>query len=481
MDANKIKQLHERSGFLLMAFVLLAIFSRVFTYFPSVIDHDESTYLIIAQQWLKGFVPYVDMVEVKPIGIFILFAAVIKVFGNSILAVRILASVFIGLTGFFIYKSLFITTKNLRLSLFSGIVSIIIVSAHRWGWSANTEIFFNLFTMISLFIFLKSKQPLAGFLAGFVLGLGFMIKYMVLFDFAAFLLFVFMIEHRKAKRKAIFKSALAIIGFIIPFAVVNWAYYWIGQYELFYFASFVIPGNYSSEFYFSKALGLIGNFYLANLPFSVLWLISVVFLVSQKNESRKWLFLFIVWSFLSWIAIIITGKNSPHYLIQAIPPFSMFCLYFLQNRSKLAIKIMTIKPKFIVLTIIVLIVGVNLHQYIVLPKRDYPKELANHIKKQMDDDDSIYVSYKNVIYFLLNKKPASKYVHPSLLINLEHIKAFGVDVKKEQQIILNQRPDYIITLNKPPSFMRNYVNEFCELEFAIPEKNLLVYKKLTPN
>jgi len=170
-------------------FILLSIALRFLSFQYSVIDHDESTYLVIAQEILDGKTLYVDVWDVKPPGIFLLFAVLLKVFGHSICMIRLVAAVFIGLTAGFLFLSLKRWGTKQKHALFAGVSYILFCAVHKWNFAANTEIFFLLFTAIGLFFFSGKKRPANFFLSGLFIGLGFVIKYVVLFDIAAFWLF----------------------------------------------------------------------------------------------------------------------------------------------------------------------------------------------------------------------------------------------------------------------------------------------------
>ena len=62
----------------------LSLVMRFFSFFPSVMDHDESTYLVIADALRQGNVYLRDVIDTKPIGIFTLFAVFQILFGKSI-------------------------------------------------------------------------------------------------------------------------------------------------------------------------------------------------------------------------------------------------------------------------------------------------------------------------------------------------------------------------------------------------------------
>ena len=78
---NKLPGLVSISAFkkseiyIFLILFILAFILRFFSFFPSVIDHDESTYLVIANEITKGKVLYADFTDIKPVGIFYITAA----------------------------------------------------------------------------------------------------------------------------------------------------------------------------------------------------------------------------------------------------------------------------------------------------------------------------------------------------------------------------------------------------------------------
>src|SRR5436190_16333181 len=84
-------------GFLifLLSWVLLM---RAPTFLVSAVDWDESLYVLIASQWLSGHPPYTTVFEIKPIGIFAIFAAALGAFGESIASIRLLTVIVVCLT-----------------------------------------------------------------------------------------------------------------------------------------------------------------------------------------------------------------------------------------------------------------------------------------------------------------------------------------------------------------------------------------------
>ncbi|MCC6411637.1 MAG: hypothetical protein IT270_08260, partial [Saprospiraceae bacterium] len=91
---------------------LAALLLRWPSFFLSVIDHDESTYIVIADAIRAGKMYLVDVIDNKPIGIFLLFAFFQKMLGSSIVMIRVATALCIGLTAF----ALFVIQKRMRSS-----------------------------------------------------------------------------------------------------------------------------------------------------------------------------------------------------------------------------------------------------------------------------------------------------------------------------------------------------------------------------
>jgi hypothetical protein len=89
----------------LLGFLAISVGLRILTFFRSVIDHDESTYIVIGDAILQGARYWIDVTDVKPVGIFWLYAGFLGVLGHSIAAMRLMAAVFLGLTAFFVVKN----------------------------------------------------------------------------------------------------------------------------------------------------------------------------------------------------------------------------------------------------------------------------------------------------------------------------------------------------------------------------------------
>jgi hypothetical protein len=82
----------------LFASLFLAFLFRLPSFPFSVIDWDESTFAIMGDSVMRGHLPYTELTDNKPPLIFLFFAAIQALFGKSLLAIRLAATVLTALT-----------------------------------------------------------------------------------------------------------------------------------------------------------------------------------------------------------------------------------------------------------------------------------------------------------------------------------------------------------------------------------------------
>lgn len=462
---------HTLSVFLLFAF--LSILLRFFSFFPSVIDHDESTYLEIARQMLAGKTLYVDYIDIKPPGIFLILAGFQAVFGYSIFVLRLLVSLWVAMTGLMVFKTARILIRDDRASFAAGIIYIFFISTWSfYGISITPEIFFNLFTISALYVLLRYGGTWKYLAAGVLAGLGFLIKYFVLMDFMAFLIFFLMIRmgSRHSVRhifNLILPLLLAGIGFILPFALANLYYYQSGNFDAFISMIYLAPFRYPSEFNLLKMMKFLLDFHVMFLPvfFFFYYTIFDRNLLSQKIRETK--SLIYIWVPLAVFAVILSGTTFGHYTIQLMLPVSLMAgLFFHSQRhipgflQKITIK----KTGAVLIALLIILITIVKLEYII--RRDIPREVAGYLKTRLHPEDRIYTgNYHHVIYYLLKKDSPTPYIHRSLLVNERHLYAFQIDQEREFRKLMAVKPEYIIIEREyPVELFRDFITENYILE-----------------
>src|SRR5208282_3418916 len=169
------------------------VFLRALPNLRYLIGRDQATYCVIAQGLLHGKLPYRDLWDNKPPGIFYIYALIVKIFGPvmwSLGAVDILWLLTISCCIFYFARR-YLGTAGAVLSV------IFYAFRHcRQGYlqAAQTESFLMLCIYAAWFLMLGGKRwKVARYLgAGLLLGAAFWLKYnaIAFFPFLALLPFV---------------------------------------------------------------------------------------------------------------------------------------------------------------------------------------------------------------------------------------------------------------------------------------------------
>lgn len=431
----------------------LSLVMRFFSFFPSVMDHDESTYLVIADALNEGKVYLRDVIDTKPIGIFTLFAAFQILFGKSIIILRIITAIWIALTAWMLYLAHRELIKdspgylNNPAPVASGFIYVFIISIFTfYGISPNTEHFFNLFTITALFLILRYQGLPWIFLAGVLLGAGFMIKYVVLFDALALGLF-YLYRQVTARKKWMYwfsRCALMAIGFIIPFVSV-WIYYrQLGMEEIFMFYSFELSGRYIINPPWYDYIRYVMDGLLRFLPVTV-WFVFCSWHWRTTGISLpllSWL-----WGSLVIIIILLPGKLFAHYFIQFMLPLSLLAGSFFDTRHIPGRALAWMRKPSIGYPILTLLIIVNMafQKSDYVDKGDYPAEAAAYLNTYLQPGDILYTANgPQIIYLLTGTSSPTPYVHPSLIWDKDNSQALGIERNEAWNKILEQKPRYII-------------------------------------
>jgi 4-amino-4-deoxy-L-arabinose transferase-like glycosyltransferase len=460
MDSKKtysyfLHKFTSSEGKIFFFLILSSILLRFLSFFYSIIDHDESTYLIISNELNNGAQLYKDVIDTKPPGIFIVFSFIQMLLGKSVFAIRLLGAIVIGGSSYLLYRTNKLLGLEKGYSILSGFLFLTVFSLYRFGLVINTELFFTFFTILGLYMMLIAYKKIKNHywvFGGVAIGIASIFKYVVLADFGAFAIFFFFISilEKKNTTKTIGQLILSGISVLIPFALLNLYFYQIGNYEHFYHITFEVVRNYSSTLNWADSIKFFLAFHLKFLPLLILFYWS---LFSKKTPQNLKL-LGISWYIMAWVVVILPGKQFDHYYLQLIPVVCLlipYVLHHLINWKQVCIK----KQSNIIAFCALLVIGIAIgNQSYFWTSRDIAKEIAIDLKPLIDKDDIIFTDAKiHLSYYLLGLRPPSKYVHPTLIFN--HTDAYGITTEVEMNKIMDQEPEFIIHRNGNTDFELN--------------------------
>ncbi len=465
-----------------LLYVGVAVVFRTFSYFTSVLDHDESTYMIIGRDILAGKALYSDVTDTKSAGIFLIYAFLQFMFGYSIVLKRIFASVVVASTAYLINRVSMKIFQVRNVAMASGFIYIYLMSVWNFfGLSPNTELYFNFFTVSALYLLLY-KSNLRYLAAGLLFGVGFIIKCMVFFDFVAIIMFLFLHELIRNRRKLsfsfLFRYFLAGLGFSFPFLLENLYFYLGKHFSNFCFITYEVPGRFMNEGEVWSYIKLLLDFFARFLPVSFLCF-YVIF--AKGTYLKGWpRYFLLVWSVAVLLAVYLPGKGTSHYSIQLMPPLCLIAgLAFHPDfvldrftrfvyRGKTGIIFLV---AFIALVQAAGIVGKVIED-------DKPEVIADYLRPKLKDNDVIFVSnYEHVLYYLLKEECPTQYVHATIFSKPLLSYVFNIDPGREIKKVLRKKPKFIL-VRRRYDLVQNLIKKDYQLDKVFYNGEVLIYRRL---
>lgn len=429
----------------ILIFLFLAVLLRWFAFFPLEINHDESTYIVIADSLLKGKIYLREIIDTKPIGIFWIYAILLWISGKSLFFIKFFAAIAVGITAWFIYAISERISNDRRISIAAGIFYIILCSCFsRWGLGPNTELYFNLFNLAALRLSLFDGKWVNKLIAGILFGIAFQIKYVALAEALAlgFFLVVNSIQHRTFILACYRQVLPLMLGFVLPGLVVLFYFYHFEQWDAYLFLNWKVSANYSSEMDMVVRLKFFGDYFFRFLFFSFP---AVLFLFSRELKNSRYIFFFVPWLLLDLLIIAAPGKYFEHYFVQLMPWTALMCaLSFTIKKVHAFWKKWLLNYAMPLLLVLVLGLSYGHYNWFII-REDKVKQISNELKDILLPEEGLYTGNSfQLLYFTLNLESPTPYIHSSLLWNKEHRRALGIDLQKEVEQILLKKPKYML-------------------------------------
>ncbi|MEM8999422.1 MAG: glycosyltransferase family 39 protein [Bacteroidota bacterium] len=296
----------------LFIFFLTALFIRLPFFFRDYIDRDESTFIIMGQAWVDGYLPYLELWDLKPPVTFLYFACIIYAFGKSFIAIRFFGTMLVVGTAFFTYRIGNRITSR-KIAFWAGFSCVLLQSMFGSLQGVMSEHICIFFFTMALYLFLSRDIWYWYLFSGMLMGFSLMSKLNMAYPI--FLLGIFTLYHSYRKERFLFgMKKMAIVGFGILVVIFATAvpYYIQGETGVWRESIFKAPLAYSS----SK-----GNSVLKVLPFALFIAFAIILmiwkkLIALKNKDMRLLLVLVAAIVLSFLQ---TGRVNGHYMIQLYP------------------------------------------------------------------------------------------------------------------------------------------------------------------
>ncbi len=297
------------------------------------LERDEGGYGYIGQLLLDGSPPYQAAYDEKLPGLFLAYAAMMAVFGQTaagihlgLLAVNLATIVLI----FFLVKDLFDVFGG---GIAAASYALLSLSPSMLGTAAHATHFVALFGVAAtwaLWRALPGDKLWLLLASGFLFGTAFLMKqhgaFLCVFG-ALVVLSHYICRRPFCWRKLLSGTAVFALGGLLPYAATCVWLWIVGAFGQFWFWTVVYAWNFAQQVPFSRGVYILWHGSLvigaANWPLELAALLGAL-LVGWANGAgnvRRLLFAYLAFSFLS---ICVGCYFRPHYFILLLPAVAIF-------------------------------------------------------------------------------------------------------------------------------------------------------------
>ncbi len=471
--ANRDVQIQWRAWILLAIVILITATIRI-RLLPVPLERDEGEYAYAGQLILKGIPPYLHVYNMKFPGIYIVYALIMALLGQTIVSIHLgllIANTITIILVFLIAKRFF----NLYSSVV-GAAAFALLSLGKpvLGMFAHATHFVILFALAGILLLLKafeSKKTSLLFWSGICLGLAILMKQHGLF-FALFALFYFVLVQRQnhsfTRGQFALGSGLFVLGLVIPFSITCLVLAEVGAFRKFWFWTFTYVRQYAAQVPLPLGWELFSN-RVIKLFFAspLLWLLATfgfVTLLSDKEIRPKASFVIGLWIF-SFIAIFPGLYFREHYFIMTLPASALLVSAAFSYLQKKTTNIgFTVVPMLIFAVAvgqslfaqreILFLLSPTMVSRTVYGGNPFPEsvKIAEYIRKHTTPDDTIAVlGSEPQIYFYSKRRSATGYIYTYPLMEIH---PYSLQMQMEMiQEIERARPKFLVCVSVSASWL----------------------------
>lgn len=407
-------------------------------------DIDEQLYSLIGSAMLEGKVPFVDLWDRKPWGLFALFALAHALGGPGPLAYQALAAVF-TLAG---AVMTFVLARPLAArwtAAGAGLLTVVLAALYG-AHSANSEVFFIPMMLAMAALVRDPDHPrarlraLAAMLIG---GTALQIKYTVLPQCLFFGLWALWGEYRCGSRPARLAGQAALFGLLglLPTALVGAGYALAGHGDAFVFANFLsffdrLP---------SGAGRLHGPIVMLLLPLLGVALLGLNAARRRPAHERRSHAFHGLWLAAALATVFLPSTVYGYYLAALIPPCVLLALPLFARKDPAAFNPLIMAPAVLFLALL------PSHYSLAQDSRAAAGRMAAAIAPHVDGERRCLLVFDGptALYRLSGSCLPSRFVYPDHLNNALERNALGIRQEHEVARILAARPPVIVIADTP--------------------------------
>jgi len=445
MPASRTSPLPWRPGVALTLMLTVAFAVRAHDFGNPVIHVDEQYYLLVGDRMLAGAVPYIDLWDRKPPGLFALFAAMRLLPGDGIVAYQLIATLFAASTGWLVALG----GRRLGAAPIGAIgagLAYILWLSFLSGRGGQSPVFYNLFVagggLLTLGLPARAAARdrrgivASGAAACLLAGLAIQVKYTPAVEGAMFGIAHLWYLHRAGARLGTVMAAGALwmlLGALPTIAVVGW--YWSHGpvvFDAFWFANFTsvtLRRGYPAAKIVARLAGTA-----AQLSVLVGCVVAGARLSRGRAETR----LALGWLAAALVAFAMIGAFFDHYALPLLVPIAILASPALGHHAAAR---WALAGAAAILSVV--------HIASEADERASAYGAARILAAHRDAGCPYVFAGDSILYLLSRTCVPTPYAFPSTLAYEPERGAVGIDEAAEVARILASRPPAIVTLDDP--------------------------------
>ena len=440
------------------------------------IERDEGEFAYMGQLMLQGIPPYKLAYNMKFPGIYVVYALVLGIFGQSIAAIHIgvlIANSAAAILLFLIAKRLFDPLTGALAAITFGLLS---VSPSVLGFAGHATQYVLPFALGGLLMLLKgmeSRKAMPFVWTGLLLGTAVLMKQHAAFFIVFAVVYLLLAGWRTLGKRSVGYAAILAGTSLAPFALTCFWLYAAGVFRTFWFWTITYAREYVGELGLHEGLFMLWIETLRVVATAAwLWLIAAIgftALIWSPKARRHWLFIagFSLSSFLAicpgmffrtqyyiltlpatgiLIGLAITcaierlAKSKDYGWLRAVP-IMLFALAVLSSVNKQAAFFFRLAPE-----------QASRVAYGINP---FPEaiEIARYIGEHSTSRDTVAVlGSEPEIYFLSGRKSATGHIY---VYGLMESQPFASRMQREMMgEIERAKPRFLVFTNVPTSWTK---------------------------
>ncbi|QYJ06614.1 ArnT family glycosyltransferase [Qipengyuania flava] len=405
-------------------------------------DIDEQLYSLIGNAMLEGQLPFVDLWDRKPFGLFALFAGAHAIGGPGPEAYQVLAALFTAAGAIMIYV-LARTLVDRATAAGAGLLYAMLMTTYG-SHSGNSEGFF-VPLMIAMALLVRDpahpKAVARALLSMLIGGLALQIKYTAVPQCLFFGLWALWGQFRRGASPARLVQLAAAFGALglLPTVMVGASYALAGHWDAFLFANFTSFFDREA----SDAGRLYSDLALFLMPLAALAVggLYAALRMGTLRDAKTYLFI-ALWLLASLATVFLPSTVYRYYFAAAVPATVLFALPLLDRRgpARFAPLALVLAGSF----------------YILYLPRQYEQSaeqraamdrLTSAIAPHVDGEDACLWIYDGPtsLYRLTGSCLPTRFIYPDHLNNALERHALGIVQEGEVARLLATRPPVIVT------------------------------------